>query len=81
MIIGLAIFAKAGYFIANRVASWFGTAYFLKKGYRKNKWGYYVIGLLLSLAMFFSLSMGLRWIHNRKALKKGPSIELVAPRL
>ena len=52
MIFESAVFLKWVFVITNRIMSWFGSGYYLKKGYQKKDWRYYLVAALISLLMF-----------------------------
>lgn len=41
--------------LINRVASWFGSGYFVKKGLREKRKRYFVLAIALSVVMFLAL--------------------------
>jgi hypothetical protein len=41
--------------LINRVASWFGSGYFVKKGLKEKRKRYFVLAIALSLALFLVL--------------------------
>jgi hypothetical protein len=41
--------------LVNRIASWFGSGYYLKKGLREKRKRYIFFAVVLSVVMFFAL--------------------------
>ena len=56
---------KGFIFISNRLASWFGSGYFVRKGIRRKEKRYFnlIIAVLLSVVMFFVLWIMLKKLH------------------
>jgi hypothetical protein len=57
MIVGPIIFYKWFFIVANRITSWFGAGYFVKKGYKQKKWRYYFVAVLISLIMLLIMTL------------------------
>ncbi len=55
MVLGAAAIVKGFLILVNRVASWFGSGYFLRKGFRSKKKRYFFVSLLISATMLWLL--------------------------
>lgn len=53
---------KGLFIVVNRVASWFGSGYFITKGFRQKTWHHIWVGIGISLVMFLMLVGGLKLI-------------------
>lgn len=53
--IGTAAIIKGAIFISNRLASWFGSGYYVKKGIKHKKKRFYVVAVVISVLMFWLL--------------------------
>ena len=82
MIVSFTIAAlfKGIFLVINRITSWFGSLYFIRKGHKKKKRRYYLVGITIWIIMFGLLLLGFAIIaHYRHHLHQQVRVKIENP--